>query len=381
MRQLSLALAVSLSLAAGSVHADIKVGVVLSLTGPGASLGMPAKNTVAMWPKEIAGQKLVVTVIDDASDPTAAAVAARRLTQEDRVDVLVGSSITPTSLAVMQVAGETQTPAVTLAGSDAIVLPQEGHRRWAFKMPPSEPVPLKMIFDHMTAQKQKKLAIAAVAKAYGQTFIDVAQKMAAPAGIEIVAVERYAATDTSFVAQAVKLMGTSPDAVLIAAAGTRGALPHLELKKRGFSGTIFQTQAVANNDFLRVGGKDVDGALLPVSPLLVAEQLPDSNPVKAVALVYVNKFEGQHGAGSRSLFGAMAWDAMAIIEKSTPAALQKAKPGTAEFRKALRDSIETSRDLVLTQGVYTMTPADHNGADKRSQVMVRIENGKWRYAE
>jgi len=373
--------AAALCVATFAAHADIKVGVVLSLTGPGASLGIPAKNTVAMWPKEIAGQKLVVTVLDDASDPTAATVAARRLTQEEHVDVLVGSSITPTSLAVMQVAGETQTPAITLAGSDAIVLPQEGPKRWAFKMPPSEPVPLKMIFDHMTAQKQKKLAIAAVANAYGQTFIDVAQKMAGAAGIEIVSVERYAATDTSFVAQTVKLLVTAPDAVLIAAAGTPGALPHLELKKRGFSGTIFQTQAVANNDFLRIGGKDVDGALLPVSPLLVAEQLPDANPVKAVALVYVNKFEAQYGAGSRSLFGAMAWDAMAIVEKSAPAALQKAKPGTAEFRKALRDAIETSRDLVLTQGVYTMSPTDHNGADKRSQVMVRIDNGKWRYAE
>lgn len=376
-----IAVTAMLVLAAFAARADIKIGVVLSLTGPGASLGIPAKNTVALWPKEIAGQKLVVTVIDDASDPTAATVAARRLTQEEHVDVLIGSSITPTSLAVMQVAGETQTPAVTLAGSDAIVLPQEGHRRWAFKMPPSEPVPLKMIFDRMVAQKQKKLAIAAVANAYGQTFIDVAQKMAPAAGIEIVGVERYAATDTSFVAQAVKLLGTSPDAVLIAAAGTPGALPHLELKKRGYAGTIFQTQAVANNDFLRIGGKDVDGALLPVSPLLVAEQLPDINPVKPVALVYLNKFEGQYGAGSRSLFGAMAWDALAIVEKAIPAALQKGKPGTPEFRKALRDTIETSRELVLTQGVYSMSPTDHNGADRRSQVMVRIEGGKWRYAE
>jgi branched-chain amino acid transport system substrate-binding protein len=238
-----------------------------------------------------------------------------------------------------------------------------------------------MVFDQMSKQKQTKLAIAAVANAYGQTFVDVAQKMAGAAGISVVSVERFAATDTSFVAQTVKLMGQSPDAVLIAAAGTSAALPHLELKKRGFTGTIFQTQAVANNDFLRIGGKDVDGALLPVSPLLVAEQLPDSNPVKPVALAYVNKFEGQYGAGSRSLFGAMAWDAMAMIEVATPAALKKAQPGTAEFRKALRDSIESAKDLVLTQGVYSMSPTDHNGADRRSQVLVRIDGGKWRYMD
>ncbi len=375
------ALLLALAASALAAHADIRVGVVLSLTGPAASLGMPAKNTVALWPKEIAGQKLVVTVLDDASDPTAAAVAARRLTQEEHVDVLVGSSSTPTSLAVMQVAGETQTPAVTLAGSDAIVVPQEGNRRWAFKMPPSEPVPLKMIFDWMTAHKQKRLAIAAVANAYGQTFVDVAQKMAGPAGIMIVDVERYAATDTSFVSQALKLTAQQPDAVLIAAAGTPGALPHLELKRRGYAGTIFQTQAVANNDFLRIGGKEVDGALLPVSPLLVAEQLPDSNPIKPVALAYLTRFEGQYGPGSRSLFGGMAWDAMALIEKAVPGALKKGQPGSEEFRKGLRDGIETSKELVLTQGVYTMGPTDHNGADRRSQVMVRIDNGKWRNAE
>lgn len=377
----SLVAALALIGASQLALADIKVGVVLSLTGPGASLGIPAKNTVAMWPKEIAGQKLNVIVLDDASDPTASTVAARKLTQEEQVDVLVGSSITPTSLAVMQVAGETQTPVITLAGSDAIVLPAEGHRRWAFKMPPGEAVPLKMIFDRMKANKQQRLAIAAVANAYGQTFVDVAQKMAAGSGIEIVGVERFAATDTSFVAQAIKLGAANPDAVLIAAAGTPAALPHLELKKRNFAGTIYQTQAVANNDFLRIGGKEVDGALLPVSPLLVTEQLPDSNPVKAVANVYVTKFEALHGAGSRSLFGAMAWDAMAIVEKAAPAALKQAKPGTPEFRKALRDTIETLRDVVLTQGVYSLSPADHNGADRRSQVMVRIDNGKWRYAE
>ncbi len=381
MKLHSLAVALAMLGAATAAMADITVGVVLSLTGPAASLGIPAKNTVAMWPKEVAGQKLNVIVYDDTSDPTAASSAARRLVQEQKVDVLIGPSITPTSLAVMQVAGETQTPVITLAGSDAIVLPQEGDRRWAFKMPPGEAIPLKMIFDHMKAARQKRLAIAAVANAYGQTFVDVAQKMAAGAGVEIVGVERFAATDQSFVAQAVKLMATTPDAVLIAAAGTPGALPQIELKRRNFTGTIFQTQAVANNDFLRVGGKDVDNALLPVAPLLVAEQLPDSNPIKPVALSYVNKFEAQYGPGSRSLFGAMAWDAMVMLEKAAPVALQKARPGTPEFRKALRDALESMHDLVLTQGVYTLSASDHNGADKRSQVMVRIDNGKWRYAE
>jgi len=364
-----------------SARADINVGVVLSLTGPGASLGMPAKNTVELWPKEIAGQKLVVTVLDDGSDPTAAGIAARKLVTEYKADVLVGSSITPTSLAVVNVAGETETAVLTLAGSNALVLPAEGPRRWSFKLPPSEEVPLKMIFDEMKKTGKKTLAIVAIANAYGQTFLDVAQKMAPAAGIQIVDVERYQATDTSFVAQTLKLIAAKPDAVFIAAAGTPAAMPQIELKNRGYTGTQFQTQAVANNDYLRVGGAAVNGTLMPVSPLLVAEQLPARNQIKAVATNYVNKYEGAHGPGSRSLFGGMAWDAYLLLEHAVPGALKGGAPGTAAFRKSLRDTLEKTNDLVLTEGVYSMSATDHNGADARSQVMVLVDNGKWKYVE
>ena len=182
-------------------------------------------------------------------------------------------------------------------------------------------------------------------------------------------------------AQTLKVIASRPDAVFIAALGTPAALPHVELKQRGFRGTIYQTQAVANNDFLRIGGKDLDGAFLPVAPLLVAEQLPDSNPVKAVAMSYVKLFESNYGEGSRSLFGGLSWDAYALFSKALPGALKQANPGTAEFRKALRDGLENTKGLVITHGVYTMSPSDHNGADSRSQVLVKIENGKWRYVK
>jgi branched-chain amino acid transport system substrate-binding protein len=378
---LHLAAAVAVALVTSSACADINIGVILSLTGPAASIGIPAKNTVALWPKEIAGEKLVVTILDDASDATAATIAARKLTSENAVDVIVGPSVTPTTMAVLQVAGETGTPMLSLGGGGAIVTPVEGPRRWAFKMPPGEEIPLKMIFDRMKQTGGKRLAIAAISNAYGQTFIDVAQKMAPQAGVEIVAVERYAATDTSFVSQALKIVSLKPDAVFIAAAGTPGALPQIELKNRGFSGTVYQTQAIANNDYLRVGGASVNGTLLPVSPLLVAEQLPASNVVKPVALAYVGKYEAVHGAGSRSLFGGIAWDAYLLLEHAAPAALKAGKPGTPQFRQALRDAIEKTSNLTLTQGVYTMAPTNHNGADARSQVMVGIEAGKWRYME
>jgi len=376
---LSIATAALMHVSAAS--ADINIGVILSLTGPAASLGIPAKNSVDLWPKEIAGQKVNVIILDDASDPGAATTAARKLTSENKVDVIVGPSITPTSLAVTQVANETSTPVLTLAGGGAIVEPMTGPRRWMFKMPPSETIPLEMIFEDMKRAGKTRLAIVAVSNAYGQTFLDVAQKMVEKYGISIVATERFNPTDPSFTSQALKIQAARPDAVFIAAVGTPGATPHIEIKRRGFAGTIYQTQAIANNHFLRVGGKDVEGALFPVSPLLVAEQLPDSNPIKKVATTYVNLYEAKHGAGSRSLFGGMAWDAQLFLEAALKAALAKGAPGTAEFRTALRDSLEQLRELVVTQGVYTLSPTDHNGADKRSQVMVKIENGKWRYVE
>lgn len=382
MRKLSkFVLALGALAAVGSAQADVNVGVILSLTGSAASLGIPAKNSVTMWPQEIAGQKLNVTILDDGSDPTASTLAAKKLTGENKVDIIVGPSVTPTSLAVVQVAGETQTPMISLSGGGAIVMPQEGARRWAFKMPPPEEIPLKMVFERMKKSNGKNLAIVAMSNPYGQVFLDVAKQIAPEAGINISSVERFAANDTSFVSQALKIIAGKPDAILIVAAGTPAAMPHIELKSRGFAGTIFQTQAVANNDFLRVGGASVNGTLMPVSPLLVAEQLPANNQTKAVAVAYVDAYEAKHGAGSRTLFGGMAWDAYLIMENTVAAALKEAKPGTAQFRLALRDAIERTKNLVLTEGVYSMSPTDHNGADQRSQVMVKIENGKWRLAE
>jgi len=365
----------------GQARADIRVGAILSLTGPAASLGIPARNTIAVWPQEIAGQKVVMNVLDDGSDPTASTVAARKLSSEQNVDVFVGPSVTPTSMAAMQVAAETSTPMLSLAGGGALVTPMDDVRRWIYKMPPSEAIPLKMIFQDMKQRHQNKLAIVAMSNAYGQTFVDVANKLAASEGINIVAVERFSGTDTSFVSQAIKLLGVKPDAVLIAAAGTPAAMPQLELAKRNYKGQIYQTQAVANNDFLRVGGQALEGTRMPVSPLLVAEQLPDSNPVKSVALRYVAAYKAKYGNEQPSLFGGMAWDAFLQLEHAVPIALKKANPGTPEFRKALRQALEDIHELVLTQGVYTMSPTDHNGADERSQVMVEIKDGAWRYVK
>jgi len=360
---------------------EINVGVILSLTGQAASLGIPERDSILLWDEPIANRKVNFTIIDDGSDPTAASVAARKLITEKKVDVLIGPSVTPAALSTLQVAHETQTPMIAIAGGGAIVTPLDDARRWAFKLPPEESIPLRMIYDTMRSKGQKRLGIVAMNNAYGQTFVDVAQKTAGDAGIEIVDVQRFGGTDTSFVSQSIKLLSTRPDAVLIAAAGTPAAMPHLELKRRGFAGTIFQTQAVANNDFLRIGGKEIAGTYMPVAPFLVAEQLPDSHPTKEIGLKYVQTYEAKYGPNSRSLFGGSAWDTLLLLQDAAARTVEKAEPGTQEFKNLLRDEIENTKELVMTQGVYNMSPTDHNGADERSHVMVTLTDGQWRYVE
>jgi len=358
-------------------RADITVGVILSLTGPGASLGIPEKNTVELMPTSLAGEKVKFIILDDASDTTTAVRNAQKLIAEDKIDMIIGPSISPTSVALLDTIGRAEVPMVSLAGGDVIVVPQEGARRWAFKMAPPEAIQGARIFDHLQKNGGKTIAFIAVANAFGESWTSGVNRLVEARNIKTVAIEKYNAADTSVTAQVLKVMAANPDAVLIASFGTPAALPVIELRRRGYKGAIYLNQGVANVDFLRVGGKDLDGSYTPVAPALVAEQLADSDPIKKVAMEWVNAYEGKHGPGSRSLFGATAWDAFLILKEVAPAALKAGAPGTAAFRRALRDGFERIRNLVTSQGVYSMSEKDHVGADARAQVLVRIENGKW----
>lgn len=359
-------------------RADIHIGVIVSTTGPAASLGIPGEQAIRMWPSEIAGEKLKVTLLNDNSDPGTASKHASKLITEDQVDIIVGSSVTPPSLAVMEVAGRAQVPVISLAGGGAIVLPQEGPRRWAFKLAPTETISTNLVLDHLLAHKGKTLATITAANSYGEGFLKNVESIAPGRGIKLVGNERYNSTDQSVTAQVLKIVAANPDAVFILSAGTPGALPHTELVKRGYKGAIYQTQGVANNDFLRVGGKELEGSYVTVAPVLVAEQLADNNPVKKPGVDFLQRYEGKYGANSRSLFAATAWDVMLMITQASREALKKAKPGTPEFRSALRDGLENLHEFVAAEGVFTMSPKDHNGVDARSQVLVRIENGGWK---
>lgn len=369
--------AISLAFATGLAHAELKVGVVLSATGPGASLGIPERNTIALLPTTIGGEAVRYIVLDDTTDTTTAVKNARKLVTEEQVDVIIGTTTTPPSLAMVDVAAEAQTPMISMAAGARIVGPMDDKRKWVFKTPQNDQQMASAIVEHMTANSVKSVAFIGFANAYGEGWFEQFKILADGAGIKIAANERFNPADTSVTGQTLKLMSAKADAVFIAGAGTPSALPQKTLRERGYKGPIYQTHGVANNDFLRICGKDCEGTLLPVGPVQMARSLPDSNPVKASALEYVEKYEAEHGPGSVSSFGAYAWDAGRLLEAAVPDALKNAKPGTAEFRAALRDALEGVKDVAGATGIYTMTAEDHLGLDERSRVMIKIQDGTW----
>ncbi|CAG9183262.1 ABC transporter substrate-binding protein [Cupriavidus respiraculi] len=365
------------SLFAGAASAQVKVGVTVSATGPAASLGIPEKNTFSLLPKEIGGKKVEYIVLDDASDTTTAVKNTRKMISEDKVDVVVGSTVTPNSLAMVDIAAESETPMITMAASARIIEPMDAKRAWVFKTPQNDSHMATAISEHMGNNNVKTVAFIGFADAYGESWSQEFGKVADVRKIKVVASERFARTDASVTGQILKIMASNPDAVLIAGSGTPAALPAKTLKERGYKGKIYQTHGVANADFLRVCGKDCEGTLLPAGPLLVAEQLPDSNPVKKPALSYKTAYEKAFG-GQVSTFGGHAWDAGLLLQRAIPEALKKGEPGTKEFRKALRDALENTKELPVSHGIMTMSPTDHLGLDQRSRVMVQIADGKWK---
>jgi len=226
----------------------------------------------------------------------------------------------------------------------------------------------------------KTVAFIGFADAYGESWFKEFSKAADLAKIKVVANERFARNDASVTGQVLKMMSQNPDAVLIAGAGTPAALPEKTLRERGYKGKYYQTHGVANNDFLRVCGKDCEGTYLPAGPLLVADQLPDSNPVKKASLAYKHAYESANGAGSISTFGGHAWDAGLLLQRAIPVALKKGQPGTPQFREALRAALESTKDMPGSHGIFNMSASDHAGLDQRARVMVQIVDGKWKLA-
>ena len=365
--------------AATLAHADVNVGVTVSATGPAASLGIPQKNTITLMPTSIGGQKINYIVLDDASDTTMAVSNTRKLITESKVDIVLGSTVTPNSLAMIDVVSENQTPMISMAASARIVEPVDAKKRWVFKTPQNDIMMSLAIATSMADVGVKTIGFIGFADAYGEGWYGEFSKAAALKGLKIVANERYARTDTSVTGQVLKIVAANPDAVLVAGSGTPAVLPQRALKERGYAGKYYQTHGVANNDFLRVGGKDVEGTLLPAGPVLVATQLPANHPVRKSALDYVAKYEAAYGKGSVSTFGGHMWDVGLLMQVAVANALKKAQPGTPEFRTALRDALENTKEVHGAHGIFNMSPTDHLGLDQRARVMVKIENGAWKY--
>lgn len=371
-----LAAMVTVLFSATIAMADITIGVNLSTTGPAASLGIPEKNALSFAPKTIAGQNVKLVVYDDASDTTTAVQNTKRLVSENRVDLIIGSSTTPCSLAMVDVAAEAKTPMLSVASASAIVAPVDAKRKWVFKVSANDDIYAAAMVAHMVKKGVKSVGVIAVDDPYGESNTQEYIKLAKKHGIKTQSVEKFKKTDTSVTAQVLKLMSGKPDAMFIVAVGTPAALPHTALVERGYKGKIYQTGGAANADFLRVGGKALEGSFLPASPVLVAEQLPNGYPTKAEALKFAKAYEGKFGP--RSTFASHIWDALKIVETAVPKALKKAKPGTSEFRQALRDAIEGTKGYNGAYAVFNMSPTDHSGVDQRGMSVIKIENGKWK---
>ncbi|OYU48143.1 MAG: branched-chain amino acid ABC transporter substrate-binding protein [Rhizobiales bacterium PAR1] len=365
-----------LGLAPAAALAQVNVGITVSQTGPAAALGIPQKNSVAQLPKELAGQKIEYIVLDDATDPTKAVANARKMITENKIDILIGSSATPATLALVDVAAETKTPFCGMVPTGGVVRPMDEKRKWAFKAPQDDALLADALADHMVANGVKSVGFIGYTDGYGQGWLDEVQKIFPAKGIKITAVERFQRTDTSVTAQGLKIVSTNPDAVLIVASGTVAVMPQKTLREQGFTKTVYQTAGISTMEFVRVGGKDVEGTIFPAGPVIAADLLPDSHPSKKVSLAYIKEYEAINKSPYAG-FGAHLYDCGLFMLSGVGAALTKGKPGTPEFRAALRDGIENQKEVAATHGVYSFSPTDHAGLDKRARVLIKVVNGKW----
>ena len=360
-----------------AVQAQLKIGVIASATGPTAAVGIPQKNSAALLPKKIGKLDVEYIVLDDASDSTQTVALIKKLLVEQKVDAIIGPSGSPNSMAALQFIAEAKTPMLAPVGTTAVVLPMDEQKRWVFKTTQNDDLICQALVAHMVKTGVKTVGFIGFGDAYGESWYRVFTSMIDKAGVKLIVNERFQRTDQSVIGQATKIAAANPDAVLIAAAGGPTVLPHTTLVERGYKGRIYQTHGAATPDFVRLGGKAVDGAVMAASLMLVLDEVPDSNPSKKVALDYIAAYEKIYGK-KPATFGANVYDAGLLLQRAVPEALKKAQPGTEAFRGALRDALEGTRDLVGTQGVYNMSPADHSGFDKRGRELMQLTNGVWR---
>ncbi len=361
------------ALAANSASAEITIGISIAATGPQASLGVHYKNAFELMPKTIAGEAVKFIILDNASDATNAARNGRKLVTEDRVDVLMGSNGVPATMALAQVANESKTPLVTL--SPATLSPENFN--WVFIVPQPTELMMDAVAKDVKKRNLKTLGYIGFSDGWGDLVLKASESHAAAGGYRIVTNERYARNDTSVVGQVLKIIAANPDGVIVGGSGTGGALPQIALRERGYKGPIYHNHGTVNAEFIKVGGKLAEGAIAPTGPVVVADELPDGYATKALGADFMNRYVAKFNLG-RNAFAAYSYDAVLVVEAAAKEALKKAKPGTAEFRAAMRDALENIKNVVGTHAVYSMTPTNHNGMDERARVLVEVRDGQWR---
>jgi branched-chain amino acid transport system substrate-binding protein len=352
---------------------EITIGITTTTTGPGAALGIPERNALEFVAKEIEGHPLKVILLDDGGDPTTATTNARRFVTESKADIIMGSALTPPTIAVSNVANEAGIPHLGLAPFP--ITPERA--KWSVAMPQPIPIVGKPLYEHMKAHNVKTVGYIGYSDSYGDLWFNDFKTQGVPMGMTIVDEERFARPDTSVTGQVLKLVAANPDAILVGASGTAAGLPQTELRERGYKGLIYQTHGAASMDFIRIAGKAAEGVIMASGPVMSPETQADSALTKKPGLALDTAYEAKYGPNSRSQFAGHSYDAFELLKRVIPVALKTAKPGTVEFREAIRQALLTEKDMAASQGVYNFTEKDRSGLDDRARIILTVKDGKY----
>lgn len=366
-------LALASAACVGFAQTPIKIGAFLSVTGPAAFLGEPEQKTLEMYVDRInaaggvAGRKLQLVVYDDAGDADKARTFAKRLLDQDNVDVLVGGSTTGTTMAAVPLAEQAQVPFISLAGAVVIVEPT---KKWVFKTPHTDRMACERIFADMRERKLSKLALIAGSGGFDKSMRAECLKVAPNYGVEVVADESYGAADTDMTTQLARIKATGGvQAVLNAGFGQGPAIVTRNYRQIGLSLPLYQSHGVASKEYVKLSGVAAEGVRLPAAALLVADLLPDSDAQKRVVVSYKHDYEKRYESDV-STFGGHAYDGLML-------AVDAIKRAGGTDRAKVRDALESTRGYVGTAGVVNMSPTDHMGLDVTAFRMLEVRNANW----
>lgn len=372
-RLYTLPIVLGMTALAGTAAADIKVGVVASMTGPGSSYGTVTKQTYEVAVQEIDGEKVTYYFMDDGSDPSRAVQNVRKMAQEENVDILVGFNGVQIPRAVQPLLSEFKLPAIagaplTLTGKDA---------EWFISV--VQPVQNWMIpvVDSMAAAGVKTVGFIGYADSWGDDTLKALKTVGASKGIEVVVEERYARGDTSTTPQMLKIFAQRPDAIFVGAGGTGAALPSLDLERLGYDGRIYHTNAVATPQFLKVAGTAAEGNFAVTGPLTVVDKLEDGHPSKALALDFIERFNAKHATEGVDVIAGYNFDASILFEAAARQALKTAKPGTPEFREALRSAMHSLSGVVGVTASFNYKEGSSDGVGPEATIVVTAKDGAW----